>query len=110
MVHFPKKHPLDRAAFKMLGFDGEPDSITVEEVDTRWRELRSALHPDKATGDAVRFHECNLAYKAARFYALQPKPCNNCEGLGKINRNSSRGFAGAKLYINCSRCRGSGLK
>lgn len=100
----------DRAAFQVMGFDGDPDVVTVLELDTRWRALRSELHPDKPTGDAERFDTVKKAYEAARFYALEPKPCGECGGTGKVKRLGGSGFTATTLTINCPVCKGSGLR
>lgn len=102
---------VDRAAFKVLGLDEDPDSYDVQVVDSRWRELRSQLHPDRSGGDAAKFDAAKKAYDAARFYALEPKPCPACKGAGKVEAPSQRGgFGSAPLTINCGTCRGSGRR
>lgn len=105
-----KRRDHDRAAFPVLGFDGDPDQVTVLELDSRWRELRSTLHPDKPGGDAVKFDEVRKAYEAARFYSLEPKPCVECQGRGKVERKGPGGFGPSDLLINCPTCRGSGQR
>src|SRR3546814_10489787 len=74
----------DRAAFKVLGLEDDPDSYDVQAIDGRWRELRTQLHPDKPTGDAAKFDEARKAYNAARFYALEPKPCRSEEQTSEL--------------------------
>lgn len=99
----------DRAAFKVLGLDEDPDSYDVQVIDGRWRELRTQLHPDKPTGDSAKFCEAHKAYHAARFYALEPKPCNECKGSGKVEKAARHSLL-APLLVNCGTCRGSGLR
>lgn len=100
----------DREAFKSIGLFEEPDTYTVLDVDARWRILRSQLHPDKPGGVASQFDAARKAYDAARFYALEPKPCGDCDGHGKVQAPSQRGSFTATLMINCSTCKGSGRK
>lgn len=100
---------VDRAAFQVLGLDADPDTYDVQDVDSRWRELRSQLHPDRPGGDAAKFDTTRKAYEAARFYALEPKPCPTCKGNGKIDGPAPRGF-GPPIRVNCSACRGSGQR
>lgn len=101
----------DREAFKVLGLDGDPDDYDVQKVDARWRELRTQLHPDRPTGDAVKFDEARKAHAAARFYALEPKACRDCDGTGKVEKtNPGRNPLQAPIKINCGTCRGSGLR
>src|SRR3546814_8082324 len=99
----------DRAAFKVLGLEDDPDSYDVQAIDGRWRELRTQLHPDKPTGDAAKFDEARKAYNAARFYALEPKPCNECKGSGKVEK-TQRNPQLAPMRVNCGTCRGSGQR
>lgn len=99
----------DREAFKVLGLEDDPDSYDVQTVDARWRELRTQLHPDKPTGDAAKFDEARKAYQAARFYTLEPKPCHDCDGKGKVLRTNRNPLL-APLLVNCSTCRGSGIR
>lgn len=99
----------DRNAFKVLGLEEDPDSYDVQAVDARWRELRTQLHPDKPTGDAAKFDEARKAYQAARFYTLEPKPCLDCDGKGKVLR-ANRNPLLAPMPVNCSTCRGSGIR
>lgn len=99
----------DREAFKVLGLENDPDSYDVLELDQRWRTLRSELHPDKPAGDQVKFDQARKAYEAARFYALEPKPCRECSGVGKVERTSANAFC-APMKVNCVTCRGSGVR
>lgn len=100
----------DRAAFLVLGLEDEPDTYDVQAVDARWRQLRTELHPDKPGGDAAKFSEAKKAYDAARFYALEPKPCPSCNGTGKQPAASQRGGFAAPLQLRCDACRGSGRR
>lgn len=102
----------DRAAFQVLGLTDEPDTYDVQAVDARWRQLRTELHPDKPTGDAVKFDLARKAYQAARFYALEPKPCPDCQGSGKREAPSQRSatFGANPLMFACDTCRGSGQR
>lgn len=101
----------DRAAFKVLGLEDDPDSYDVQAVDGRWRELRTQLHPDKPTGDAAKFDEARKAYQAARFYTLEPKLCSDCDGKGKVEKTTvTRNPLLPPLMVNCNTCRGSGQR
>lgn len=97
----------ERAAFQTLGLRAAPDTYDVLAVDTRWRQLRTELHPDKPGGDAAKFDEARKAHAAARFYALQPKPCSTCGGNKKVER-ASRNPLLPPMLVNCPACRGSG--
>lgn len=99
----------DREAFKVIGLDGEPDDYDVQDVDAAWRTLRTQLHPDKPGGDAAKFDEARKAHAAARFYSLQPKPCQTCKGSGKREVPSNRSF-GAPLLMRCDTCGGGGQR
>lgn len=99
----------DREAFRSIGLFEEPDTYDVQDVDARWRVLRSQLHPDKPGGVASQFDAARKAYEAARFYVLEPKPCNTCNGAGKVDGPASRGF-GPPIRVSCSACRGSGQR
>lgn len=93
-----------KQAFELLGLTLDAD---VQEIDSRWRELRTQLHPDKPTGDAQKFDQMRKAYDEARFYSLQPKPCEACEGTGKTMRVSQNPLV-APLPMTCKTCGGSG--
>lgn len=95
-----------RRSFELLGLPLEAD---VQEIDARWRELRTQLHPDKPTGDAEKFDQTRKAYDDARFHALQPKPCEDCEGTGKRLVKSQNPLQ-APLPMTCRTCRGSGQR
>lgn len=99
-------------AFKLLGFNDRPDNYDALTVDTRWRTLRSELHPDRNQGDedaADRFDQARKAYELARAYTLEPKPCGSCGGTGKVERESTNPLLPA-TKINCRDCRGSGQR
>lgn len=99
----------DAAAFQVLGLHDQPDTYTVQAVDAAWRHLRSELHPDRPGGDAAKFNAAKKAYDAARFYALQPKPCPTCEGSGKVPAPDQRRASFAQpILIMCTTCYGSG--
>lgn len=113
MYRTPRKGVLrqeDREAFKVLGLDEDPDSYDVQAVDSRWREVRSQLHPDRPGGDAAKFDVTRKAYEAARFYVLEPKPCPTCKGTGRVATPSQRGGFGAPLERRCDTCHGSGRR
>jgi DnaJ-class molecular chaperone len=80
-----------------------PETATVDEIKTRWRELASQHHPDRG-GDPVKFRECRLAYQEALRISTQPKMCDGCGGTGKVT--VARGFNQIKLA--CNICNGSG--
>lgn len=86
--------------FEVLGL---AETATPDEVKARWRELASEHHPDNG-GEAERFDECRKAYQQAYATAMEPKPCNNCGGDGKIT--VTRGFNQVKLP--CNACDGTG--
>jgi DnaJ-class molecular chaperone len=96
----------DRAAFETLGLTPE---ATVLEVDDAWRNLRSLLHPDREGGDAHKFDLARKAHAAARFYALEPKPCGKCVA-GKVEIETTKGFGGSIMKVNCPDCKGSGYR
>lgn len=99
----------DRAAFVTLGLVDDPDSYDVQAIDSQWRTLRSELHPDKPTGDQDKFDTARKAYDAARFYALEPKPCADCDGKGKVEKPSRNPIL-PPMTVNCATCRGSGQR
>lgn len=78
---------------------------TAEDVERRWRELRSNHHPDRG-GDATIFHELNLAYQAARTEVSQPRPCQACNGTGRSEVR--RGFG--RVELMCTFCNGLGVE
>lgn len=86
-----------------LGILGLPPDASVDDIQARWRQLRSELHPDHG-GDAERFHLASEAYAAALHEARQPKVCNACGGSGKIK--VVHGFHTTNLA--CETCHGSG--
>lgn len=96
-----------RDAFEHLGLSID---ATVEQVDERWRTLRSAVHPDRPGGDAQKFHLARVAYNEARFWSLEPKPCAECGGSGKRppERYAGIGTREDSLRLNCRACKGSG--
>lgn len=100
---------LDRDAFQVLGLLEDPDSYDVQAVDSRWRDLRSQLHPDRPGGDAAKFDQARKAYDAARHYVLQPKPCPDCGGTGKREVvRANDGFGVGTMTLNCKTCKGRG--
>lgn len=99
----------DADAFKLLGLENDPDTYTVQDVDTAWRTLRSELHPDRPGGDADKFDAVRKAYESARFYALEPKPCTECDGTGKVAGKHQRGFNAERVF-QCGTCHGRGQR
>lgn len=101
----------DEKAFEILGI---PSTSSVGEVDAKWRELRSSLHPDRPGGDADKFDQARKAYQSARFYALEPKMCPDCNGAGKVERSVKSAVplpsfkSSDKLYFRCRTCSGRG--
>jgi molecular chaperone DnaJ len=83
---------------------GLPRDATPEEVEKKWRTLRSELHPDKG-GDPQDFIDAKEAYDLAIVEAKEPKPCVQCGGSGYVMR--SRGFSSLKLP--CETCDGTGV-
>lgn len=88
-------------AFKILGIAPTND---VAEIDQAWRVLRSKLHPDKPSGDKDKFDQARKAYDLVWSEATKPKPCLNCDGLGKLKQQ--RGFT--IMERKCPECKGSG--
>jgi DnaJ-class molecular chaperone len=84
---------------------GLAETASPDEVEAKWKQLRSEHHPDKG-GDAQVFNQLNLAYKAALAEAREPKPCTYCNGSG--NMEIRRGFG--KVSLMCSVCCGTGLQ
>jgi DnaJ-class molecular chaperone len=84
---------------------GLSEDASAQEIELRWRELRSELHPDKG-GDAERFHQASEAYAAALTEAQRPKTCPTCHGEKTIG--IVRGFNTIKVC--CSYCGGTGLQ
>src|SRR6185312_7352651 len=62
----------------ILGFLADP---ILTELDQRWRQLRSSLHPDRG-GDPASFDVHRRAYDRLRAHLLRPKLCPECDGLG----------------------------
>lgn len=87
----------DPKAFELLGLATD---ASVEEVDSAWRTLRRDAHPDKG-GNEERFDGLRRAYQSARFWALEPKRCPECDGTGDK--------PDARQYLKtCDACHGSG--
>jgi len=86
-----------------LGILGLPPNSSVADIQARWRQLRSELHPDHG-GDAEKFHQASEAYAAAIYEARQPRPCPPCGGAGTTQVVS--GFSTIKM--SCEACGGSG--
>lgn len=87
-------------AFTTLGL---PDTATPEEVKAKWRELCMIHHPDRG-GNPCEFNEIRKAYKIAMEEASQPKPCQTCNGIGKVKQSSGW----SSIDLPCSACGGSG--
>jgi len=87
-------------AWQLLGLAGDP---TPDAVIDRWRELRSAAHPDRG-GDRERFIELKAAYQAAIEHAERLVDCQKCHGTGRVSRQ--RGFS--RVSFPCDRCDGGG--
>lgn len=92
-----------RDAWKTLDLEPTED-LTL--LDHHWRVLRSELHPDKPTGDVAKFDAARKAYDLLRVEILKPKPCLDCDGLGKTK--IGRGFN--TIEKKCKTCKGSGFK
>lgn len=84
----------------ILGFLADP---TLPELDQRWRQLRSSLHPDRG-GDPASFDVHRRAYDRLRAHLLRPRPCEACDGTGFTH--VQRGWTVVKLM--CAACRGTG--
>jgi len=82
---------------------GLPEDASTDQIRTRWRELRSQLHPDHG-GDAEKFHQASRAYDDAMAEAQEPKPCLTCGGAGSVK--VSRGFN--VITMHCAVCDGTG--
>lgn len=97
-----------RAAAELLGV---PVDVELPVLEARWRELRTQLHPDKPDGDAAKFDQARKAYDAVRAYALEPKPCADCEGTGKVDApQRARVEFSAPMKLKCKTCGGSGQR
>lgn len=102
----------EREAFRLLGFNDDPDKYDALTIDTRWRTMRSQLHPDRHQDDpnaGHKFDQTRKAYELARAYTLKPKPCRDCGGTGKILRDSPNPLM-PPTRINCKTCKGSGSR
>jgi DnaJ-class molecular chaperone len=86
--------------FDILGLH---EDASEQEIELRWRELRSKLHPDHG-GDADEFHQAQQAYTEAIAEARRPKACSDCGGRGR--KVVSRGFS--QISLGCPTCGGSG--
>lgn len=85
----------------IMGFLADP---TLTELDQRWRQLRSSLHPDRG-GDPASFDVHRRAYDRLRSHLLRPRSCEACDGSGWVHHQ--RGWTVAKL--RCATCRGTGI-
>lgn len=87
-------------AFATLGL---PETATPDEVKSKWRELCMIHHPDRG-GNPCEFNEIRKAYKIAMEEASQPKPCQTCNGTGKVKQSSGW----SSIDLPCPACGGSG--
>lgn len=106
-----RKMASDAASVLGLALD---DTITVEAVRARYRDLAKTLHPDRG-GDPAAFVAADRAKCILVLWAERPKPppvdpaiaadvCPMCEGEGK--RTLRRGFH--TMTMVCGTCRGAG--
>jgi len=66
--------------FKILGL---AETASSEEVKQAFRRLAAVHHPDKG-GLAEDFDRYRQAYETALIEAEAPKPCEACQGAGRI--------------------------
>lgn len=85
--------------FRLLDLD---DSASADQVETKWRELRSVHHPDRG-GDPDKFDQLLKAYREAKAFAQEPATCPTCKGTGTEVRSS--GFMVVNMI--CTQCGGS---
>jgi DnaJ-class molecular chaperone len=81
-----------------------PETVTLEDLKTRWRDLAKELHPD-AGGDPVKFGEFNRAYKIVVEHAGAPVDCPECGGSGRVPMGGRVSFSA--IMITCPACNGS---
>lgn len=86
-----------RGPFEVLGLER---TASASEVQDRWRELRSKLHPDRG-GDVAAFDEARKAFDQAFSVAVS---CRACDGVGKIKKVLGL----SELTMRCDKCRGTG--
>lgn len=91
-------------AAEVFGISLDETEPTMGELDARWRELRSALHPDREGGDADKFAEAKQAYDVLHKHLNRPRICNHCNGHGTTLWQ--KGFT--TLHRKCTHCDGTG--
>lgn len=80
---------------------GLVEGASSQEIELKWRELRSQLHPDRG-GDADEFHQAQQAYTEAHADATaRESRCPTCGGDGTVE--VTRGFN--RISLACPTCR-----
>jgi DnaJ-class molecular chaperone len=91
---------MDRAvtALETLGLD---EGVSAQAIETRWRELRGQLHPDRG-GDGAAFDQARKAFELAHAEAIaREATCATCGGSGEVK--VARGFN--QVAIACPVCK-----
>ncbi len=78
-----------------------PETATLDQVKTRFRQLMFDLHPDRGAGDTERYQE---VIKAHRVLKARLETCGLCHGSGRITTMS--GFH--SISVPCGTCGGRG--
>jgi DnaJ-class molecular chaperone len=88
-------------ARELLGLN---ENSNEKEVKLAYRRACSIHHPDRATGDRVKFDEINKAYRLVLKHVRRGQICHICFGTGKIT--ITRGIH--SIQKTCNECKGSG--
>lgn len=89
-------------AFAELFGDPTP-TRDLAAIKDAYRRLRTKRHPDHG-GTPDSFRVLQAAYETAEAYALTPKLCEICQGVGTVE--VFRGFSKSRLH--CEACTGTG--
>lgn len=90
---------------EILGFSGDLQLVTVEEMERRWKELRSQHHPDKG-GSTEMFIYFRNAYEKCYGQIHELQVCSDCAGAGRVK--VTQGFYTTTML--CATCQGSGSR